>query len=200
MHSRMRPSLISLPHANPEKDTMLKKILIAVAVIIVVLAVIVALQPSEFRVARSATISAPAPAVFAQVNDFHKWEAWNPWGKIDPAMKQSYEGAPAGTGAIYTWAGNNEVGEGRMTIIESRPSELIRVKLEFFKPFAATNTAEFTFKPEANQTVVTWSMFGENNFMAKAIHLFINMDKMIGGQFEKGLASMKSIVEALPKQ
>ena len=179
---------------------MLKKILIAVAVIIVVLAVIVALQPSEFRVARSATISAPAPAVFAQVNDFHKWEAWNPWGKIDPAMKQSYEGAPAGTGAIYTWAGNNEVGEGRMTIIENRPSELIRVKLEFFKPFAATNTAEFTFKPEANQTVVTWSMFGENNFMAKAIHLFINMDKMIGGQFEKGLASMKSIVEALPKQ
>ena len=200
MHSRMRPSLISLPHANPENDTMLKKILIAVAVIIVVLAVIVALQPSEFRVARSATISAPAPAVFAQVNDFHKWEAWNPWGKIDPAMKQSYEGAPAGTGAIYTWAGNNEVGEGRMTIIENRPSELIRVKLEFFKPFAATNTAEFTFKPEANQTVVTWSMFGENNFMAKAIHLFINMDKMIGGQFEKGLASMKSIVEALPKQ
>ena len=179
---------------------MLKKILIAVAVIIVVLAVIVALQPSEFRVARSATISAPAPAVFAQVNDFHKWEAWNPWGKIDPAMKQSYEGAPAGTGAIYTWAGNNEVGEGRMTIIENRPSELIRVKLEFFKPFAATNTAEFTFKPEANQTVVTWSMFGENNFMAKAIHLFMNMDKMIGGQFEKGLASMKSIVEALPKQ
>ena len=179
---------------------MLKIILIAVAVIIVVLAVIVALQPSEFRVARSATISAPASAVFALVNDFHKWEAWNPWGKIDPAMKQTYEGAPAGTGAIYTWAGNNEVGEGRMTIIESRPSELIRVKLEFFKPFAATNTAEFTFKPEANQTAVTWSMFGEKNVMAKAIHLFINMDKMIGGQFEKGLAAMKSVVETSPRQ
>jgi Polyketide cyclase / dehydrase and lipid transport len=179
---------------------MLKKILIAVAGIIVVLAVIVALQPSEFRVARSATMSAPAPTVFAQVNDFHKWEAWNPWGKIDPAMKQAYEGAPAGTGAIYTWAGNNEVGEGRMTIIESHPGELIRVKLEFFKPFAATNTAEFTFKPEADQTVVTWSMVGEKNFMAKAIHLFINMDKMIGGQFEKGLAQMKSVVEAAPRQ
>ena len=164
------------------------------------LAVIVALQPSEFRVARSTTISAPPSAVFVQVNDFHKWEAWNPWGKIDPAMKQTYEGAPAGTGAIYTWAGNNEVGEGRMAIIESRPSELIRVKLEFFKPFAATNTAEFTFKPEANQTVVTWSMFGEKNFMAKAIHLFMNMDKMIGGQFEKGLAKMKSVVEPSPKQ
>jgi uncharacterized protein YndB with AHSA1/START domain len=179
---------------------MLIKILIAVAAIFVVLAVIVALQPSEFRVARSTTISAPPSAVFVQVNDFHKWEAWNPWGKIDPAMKQTYEGAPAGTGAIYTWAGNNEVGEGRMAIIESRPSELIRVKLEFFKPFAATNTAEFTFKPEANQTVVTWSMFGEKNFMAKAIHLFMNMDKMIGGQFEKGLAEMKSVVEPSPKQ
>jgi uncharacterized protein YndB with AHSA1/START domain len=179
---------------------MLKTILVALAVIIVVLVVIVALQPSDFRVTRSITISAPPPAVFAQVNDFHKWEAWNPWGKIDPAMKQTYEGAPAGVGAIYTWAGNNEVGEGRMTITESRPSELIRVKLEFFKPFAATNTAEFTFKPEGNQTLVTWSMFGEKNFMAKAVHLVMNMDKMIGGQFEKGLADMKSVVEAPAKQ
>ena len=106
--------------------------------------------------------------------------------------------ALAGTGAIYTWAGNKEVGEGRMTIIESRPSDLIRVKLEFFKPFAATNIAQFTIKPEGNQTVVTWSMTGQNNFMAKAIHLFMNMDKMIGGQFEKGLAEMKSVVEASP--
>ena len=179
---------------------MLVKILIALAVIVVVLIVIVALQPSDFRVTRSATMSAPAPAAFAQVNDFHKWEAWNPWGKIDPVMKQTYEGAPAGTGAIYSWIGNNEVGEGRMTIIESRPSDLIRIKLEFFKPFAATNTAEFTFKPEGNQTVVTWSMSGDKNFMAKAIHLFINMDKMIGGQFDKGLAEMKSIVERAPKQ
>jgi len=177
---------------------MLKIILIAIAVIVVVFLVVVALQPSEFRVARSTTISGPAPAVFAQVNDFHKWEAWNPWGKIDPAMKQTYEGAPAGIGAIYTWVGNNEVGEGRMTLTESRPSDLIRIKLEFMKPFAATNTAEFTFKPEGNQTAVTWSMSGKNNFMAKAIHLFMNMDKMIGGQFEQGLAEMKSVVEAAP--
>jgi hypothetical protein len=179
---------------------MLTKILIALAVIVVVFVVIVAMQPSEFKVVRSATISAPAPALFAQVNDFHKWEAWNPWGKLDPTMKQAYEGAPAGTGAIYTWSGNNEVGEGRMTITESRPSDLIRIKLEFFKPFAATNTAEFTFKPEGNQTAVTWGMTGNNNFMAKAVHLFMNMDKMVGGQFEKGLASMKSVVEAAPKQ
>lgn len=142
---------------------MLKIILIAVPVIVIVLVVIVTLQPSDFRVARSAVISAPPPAVFAQVNDFHKWEAWNPWGKIDPAMKQTYESAPAGVGAIYTWVGNKEVGEGCMTIIESRPSDLVRIQLEFLKPFAATNMAEFTFKPEGNQTAVTWSMSGQKN-------------------------------------
>jgi len=179
---------------------MMRKILIGLVVIVVVFAVIVALQPSEFRIARSATVSAPAPAVFAQVNDFRKWEAWNPWGKIDPAMKQTYEGAPAGTGAIYTWAGNKEVGEGRMTLTESRPNELIRIRLQFFKPFTATNTAEFTFTPEGDRTVVTWSMTGEKNFIAKAVHLFMNMDRMVGGQFEKGLAQMKSVVEAAPKQ
>jgi len=179
---------------------MLTKVLVALAVVVVVLVIIVALQPSKFRVARSTTISAPAPAVFAQVNDFHKWEAWNPWGKVDPAMKQTYEGAPAGTGAIYTWVGNKKVGEGRMTITESRPSDLVRVKLEFMKPFAATNTAEFSFNPEGNQTAVTWSMTGENNFVAKAVHLFMNMDKVIGDQFEKGLADMKAAVEAAARR
>jgi uncharacterized protein YndB with AHSA1/START domain len=176
--------------------TMLMKILIALAAVVVVFLAIVVTRPSEFWVARTVTIAAPAPAVFAQVNDFHKWEAWNPWAKIDPAMKQAYEGAPAGVGAVYTWTGNNEVGEGRMTIIESRPSDLIRVSLEFQKPFRATNTAEFTFKPEGDRTVVTWSMRGRNNFIAKAVHLFMDMDKMIGGNFEKGLADMKSVVEA----
>jgi len=179
---------------------MLTKILIALAVIGVVLVIVVATRPSEFRVARTATIAAPAPAVFAQVNDFRKWEAWNPWAKLDPAMKQTYEGAPAGTGAMYTWAGNSQVGEGRMTLTESRPSDLIRIRLEFLKPFPGTSTAEFTFKPEANQTAVVWSMAGTNNFMAKVVCLFMSMDKMIGGQFEKGLAQMKSVVEAAPKQ
>ena len=175
---------------------MLIKSLIALAVIAVVFVAIVITRPSELRVARTATIAAPAPDVFAQVNDFHKWGAWNPWGKIDPAMKQAYEGAPAGVGAIYAWAGNNEVGEGRMTITESRPSDLIRIAMDFQKPFRATSTAEFTFKPEGDHTVVTWSMRGHNNFIAKAVHLFMDMDKMIGGNFEKGLADMKSAVEA----
>ena len=179
---------------------MATKILIVMPIVVVVFAGIVALQPSEFRIARTANMRAPAPAVFAQVNDFHKWEAWNPWGKLDPAMKQTYQSAPAGTGAVYTWTGNKEVGEGRMTIIESRPSDLIRINLEFFKPFAATNLAEFTFRPAGDQTAVTWSMTGKNNFMAKAIHLFMNMDKMIGAQFEQGLAQMKSVVEAAPNK
>ena len=175
---------------------MLKKILIAVAVIIVVFLVIVAMQPAEFRVTRSASVAAPQAAVFDQVNDLHKFEKWNPSGKIDPAMKVSYEGAAAGVGAVYKWAGNNEVGEGKMTITESRPSDLVRIKLEFLKPFASTADTEFTFKPEGNQTAVTWSMAGKNNFMAKAMCLFMSMDKMIGSQFEKGLADMKAMVEA----
>jgi hypothetical protein len=179
---------------------MFVKILIGLVVIVAVLAIVVALQPSDFRVERTATMSASPAAVFAEINDFHNWQAWNPWGKIDPAMKQTFEGAPAGPGAIYTWAGNNDVGEGRMTIIESKPNELVRVQLDFLKPFAATSTADFTIKPDGDKTAVTWSMYGKNNFMAKAIHLVMNMDKMIGGQFEKGLADMKTVAEASPKQ
>ena len=175
-------------------------ILIAVAAIVAVFVVIVAMRPAEFRVTRTATITAPAEVVFAQVNDFHKWEAWSPWEKMDPALKRAFEGPSAGTGAIYRWAGNNKVGEGGMTITESRPGELIQVRLEFLKPFKATNTAEFTFKPEGNQTVVTWSMFGKNNLITKAIQLFMNMDTMLGSQFEKGLADLKSVAEAADKK
>jgi len=178
---------------------MIKKILIGLAVIIVVLVVIIALQPSHYTVERSATMNAPAGAVFAQVNDFHRWNAWSPWAKLDPAMKQTFEGAPSGTGAVYTWAGNKDVGEGRMTITESHPGDLIKIKLEFIKPFAATNATDFAFKPQGNQTTVTWTMSGDKNFIAKAFGIFMNMDKMVGGDFEKGLAQLKLIVEA-PKQ
>jgi hypothetical protein len=176
---------------------MLNIILSGLVVIVITYVLVVALQPSAFHVTRMATISAPPAAVFVQVNDLHRWRAWT---KLDPAMKQTYEGAPAGTGAISRWAGNNQVGEGRMTIIESRPSDLIRIKPEFVKPFAATNTTEFTFKPQGNQTIVTWSMTGENNFIAKVVHLFMNMDKRVGSQFEKALAQMKSVVETALKQ
>ena len=179
---------------------MLKKVLIVIAVIVVVFVIIVVLQPADYHVARTATIAAPAEVVFAQVNELKKWEAWSPWVKIDPAMKQTYEGPASGTGAISRWAGNNEVGEGSMTITESRPNELIRFNLEFIKPMAGNSTAEFSFKPEGHQTAVTWSMSGKNNFIAKAMCLFMNMDKMVGGQFEQGLAQIKSITEAAPRQ
>ena len=178
---------------------MFKKILLAVAVIIVIFLIIVATRPADYRVTRSTTIAAPPPVVFTQVNDFHKWEAWNPWGKIDPAMKLTYEGPSSGKGAVYSWIGNKDVGEGRMTITESRPSDLILINLEFFKPMAGVSSTEFTFKPEGNQTVVTWTMTGKNNFIAKAMCMFMNMDRMIGGQFEKGLAAVKTVAETSPK-
>jgi len=176
------------------------KVALAVAALVVLvvaaLAVIVAMQPAEFRVQRSATINAPAPAVFAQVNDFHNWQTWSPWARLDPAVKNSYEGPPAGTGAGFAWAGDSKVGEGRMTIVESRPNELVRIKLEFLKPFAATNTAEFAFKPEGERTAVKWSMYGHNNFLARAVWLFVDMDKALGVEFDKGLAAMKSVAKA----
>ncbi|HEY8252203.1 MAG TPA: SRPBCC family protein [Burkholderiales bacterium] len=177
---------------------MLKWILAAVAAAVVVFLVVVALQPSDFKVERSATMRAPAPEAFAQVNDFQNWRAWSPWEKIDPALKRQYEGPKAGTGAVYAWQGNKDVGEGRMTIAESRPGELVRIKLEFFKPFAATNQADFTFKPAGDGTSVTWTMSGQNNFISKAMCLFVDMDKMVGGMFEQGLAQMKTVVERRP--
>jgi hypothetical protein len=175
---------------------MLKKILLGLAGVIAVFVVVVALQPAAYHVERSATIAAPAAAVFGHVNDFHQWDAWSPWAKIDPNMKTTFEGPAAGPGAIYTWAGNSDVGEGRMTLTESRPGELVGIKLEFIKPFASTCATAFTFKPQGDQTAVLWTMDGENNFIAKAFCLFMNMDKMIGGDFEKGLAQLKTVAEA----
>lgn len=175
---------------------MLKKILIALAVILIVFVGIVALQPSDFRVERSMTMAAPPSAVFEEVNDFHNWEHWSPWAKLDPAAKNSFEGPTSGKGAIMRWAGNSEVGEGSMEIMESQPNKLVQIKLDFIKPFENTATSEFKFKPEGDQTAVTWAMYGKNNFIGRAFCLFMNMDKMVGGEFEKGLASMKSVVEA----
>ena len=179
---------------------MLKKILIAIAVIIFLFVIVVSMQPSEFRVTRSAVISVPVSKVFAQVNDLHKWQAWSPWAKLDPAVKNTYEGPLEGTGAIFRWAGNNQVGEGNMTITESRANEFIQFKLEFLKPFQAINTAEFSFKSEGKGTIVTWSMFGKNNFISKAMGLIMNCDKMVGGQFEQGLAQLKSVAEGAAQE
>jgi hypothetical protein len=178
---------------------MFKKILLGLAALIAVFLIVVAMQPDEFRVSRSATVAASPDRVFAQVNDFHNWQAWSPWAKLDPNAKATFEGPPAGEGAVFIWAGNNEVGEGRMTVMQSRPSELVLIKLDFVKPMEGTSDVEFTFKPQNNDTVVTWTMSGQNNFIGKAICLIMNQDKMIGGYFEKGLANLKSIVESARK-
>lgn len=177
---------------------MLKKLALGLLVILVVFLVIVALQPATYRVERSATITAPATAVFAHVNDFHRWDAWSPWAKLDPAMTTTYEGPAAGVGAIYTWTGNSDVGAGRMTITESRPPESITIKLEFIEPFASVATTTFAFQSEGTGTRVIWSMDGENNFMGKAFGLFVDMDAMIGGDFEKGLTQLQAAVTTAP--
>ena len=172
---------------------MLYTILIVVAVVIAAFLLIAAMQPAEFRVARSATVAAPAPTVFNQINDFHNWEAWSPWAKLDPNAKNTYSCAASGVGALFAWAGNNKVGEGRMSIVESQPSNLIRIKLNFEKPFKAENLAEFTLESQGQQTQVTWAMTGKRNFLMKAMGLFMNCEKMIGPCFEKGLANLNQV-------
>lgn len=178
---------------------MLKYILLGLAAVVVLFLIVAAFQPGDFRVSRTATIAAPAPAVFEQINDLQKWNAWSPWAKLDPNVKNTFEGPPSSVGASFAWAGNSQVGEGKMTITESLPAERIEMRLEFLKPFAATNTTEFTFKPTGNQTTVTWSMAGQNKFIGKCMSLVMNCDKMIGGQFEQGFANLKAIVEKAPQ-
>jgi polyketide cyclase/dehydrase/lipid transport protein len=179
-----------------------KNILLAVvgtlAVLVLGFVIVVAMQPDDFRVSRSTKMNAPPSAPFAQVNDYHHWDGWSPWAKLDPNAKVTFDGPTSGTGAKFSWSGNDKVGAGQQTIIESKPDELVRIKLDFEKPFKNTCTAEFTFQPEGDQTLVTWSMFGKNDFIGKVFSLFINCDKMVGSEFEKGLASMKAIVEAPP--
>jgi hypothetical protein len=179
-----------------ERTPMLVKILIGLAAAAAVFAIIVALQPAQFRIARSLTVLAPPAVVFPQVNALRSWEAWSPWATVDPQMKISFEGPPAGVGSAMVWSGNAQVGAGRSTVVESRPCELIRFRLDMTRPFAATSQAEFTFKPDGRATVVTWSMSGRRNFACKAIGLFMDCDKMCGDQFEKGLAKLKAVAES----
>ncbi|NQD91797.1 SRPBCC family protein [Pseudomonas sp. CrR25] len=175
---------------------MLGYTLIALAVIVALLLALVARQPDTFSVERSVSVAAPPEVAFAQVNDFHNWERWSPWAKRDPLMQTVYEGPSAGVGAVYRWAGNKDVGEGSTTIVESRPSESIRIQLVFLKPFQANNDVQFRFVPEGQGTRVTWSMSGSKNLLTKAMHMVMDMDKMVGGDFEQGLAQLKTEAEA----
>jgi hypothetical protein len=170
-------------------------ILIAVAAIVVIFIVVVSLQPGKFRLERSTSIATPAAIPFANVNDFHRWKAWSPWENIDANLKRTYEGPAAGVGSTYSWVGK-KAGTGRMTILESRSNQLIKIQLEFFKPFRATNTVDFIFIPDGNQTAVKWAMYGPNSFIAKFIHMLCSMDKMVGPSFEEGLAKLKTVSES----
>lgn len=173
--------------------------LIIILVILFVLldAVIIAaaLQPSQFEISRSIDIQSTPAKVFTQVNDLQHWQAWSPWEGLDPAMKKTYEGPSGGVGASYAWAGNNKVGEGKMTITESMPDKRVQFRLEFLRPFKATNATEFIFTQEGRVTRVRWIMSGTNNFIAKLFGLFMNMDKMVGRDFEKGLTKLKQVCE-----
>jgi len=175
-------------------------VLFALAIIGILFFVIIAGQPDEFSVLRSTKIVAPPEMIFPHVNDFHNWDAWSPWAKLDPACQNTFSGAAAGVGARFEWAGNRKVGAGRMNITDTQANERIRIHLEFLRPFKATNTTEFTFKPEGTGTLVTWNMSGKNNFMSKAFGLFMNCDKMVGGDFEKGLAQLKWVAEGAAKK
>jgi carbon monoxide dehydrogenase subunit G len=173
----------------------LKKIAIVIVLLIAGVLAFAATKPDTFRVERSAAINAPPEAVFPLINDFHNWQAWSPWEKLDPAMTKSHSGAASGQGAVYEWEGNSDVGKGRMEITESAPPSRIKIKLDFLAPFEAHNTAEFALQPAGSGTNVVWAMHGENNFMGKVMQVFMDMDSMIGKDFETGLANMKAAAE-----
>jgi uncharacterized protein YndB with AHSA1/START domain len=174
---------------------MIKMIAIAVVVLVGALLAYAATLPDSFRLERSATIQAPPDKVFALVNDFRQWTAWSPWENIDPALKRSYSGAASGVGSAYAWEGNKDVGTGRMEITEAVPGAKLVIRLDFLKPFEAHNTAEFSFARQGETTTVTWAMYGPSPYLAKLMGIVFSMERMVGGQFETGLANLKAAAE-----
>ena len=154
-----------------------------------------ATKPDSFEITRSAEIKAPPEKIFPLISDLKGWSAWSPWEKLDPAMKRAHSGAASGKGAVYEWAGNKEVGTGRMEIVEASPPTAVRIKLDFLKPFEAHNYAEFTLEPKGDATNVTWAMYGPNNYLSKLMSVFFSMDSMVGKSFETGLANLKAAAE-----
>ena len=181
-----------------KKFVILTRVLIGVVAVVAVFLIVVATRPNDYRIERSTTIAAPASSVYGRVSDFRKWKDWSPWEELDPAMKKSIEGVPGGVGSFYAWDGNDKAGAGRMTLVESRPNELVGIKLEFFRPMEDSCSTNFSFKPEGEKVHVDWVMEGKHTFMSKAICLFMDMDKMVGGDFEKGLARLKALAETSP--
>jgi hypothetical protein len=168
---------------------MIKKILLVLVGLIALLLIVATTRPADFRVERSASLAATPVALFEHVNDHRKFNVWSPWAKLDPNVKNIYSGPVA----VCSWQGNSEVGAGTATIIDSKPGELVRLRMDWKKPMAGTATVEFTFKPQGEKTLVTWSMHGKNNFVGKVFSLFMDCDTMVGPQFEKGLVSLGEI-------
>jgi uncharacterized protein YndB with AHSA1/START domain len=174
-------------------------IIVVIAVVLVLalatVLILAARKPDTLRVTRATSIQAPAETIFPLVNDFHQWDGWSPYEHKDPAMKRSYSGAESGKGAVYAWDGNNNVGSGRMEILETQAPSKIVIKLDFIKPFEGHNTAEFTMLPQGDATNLTWTMVGPAPFMSRLMQVFINLDQMIGKDFEAGLANLKKLTE-----
>jgi hypothetical protein len=177
---------------------LLQIVLVALALLVLVILAILGLaatKPNTIHVERTLAIQAPPERILPLITDFHQWRSWSPYEKRDPDMQRTYSGAASGTGAVYQWNGNNNVGAGRMEIIETSPPLHVTIKLDFIRPFEGHNTAEFTLSPQGGHTAVTWSMDGPARFISKVMRVFLNFDKMIGTDFEDGLANLKAIVE-----
>ena len=170
-------------------------IAIVLVVAIAIILILAATKPDRFSFQRATTVKAPPERIFLLINDFHQWGTWSPYENKDPAMKRSYSGEASGKGAVYAWEGNNNVGSGRMEILDASAPSKIVIKLDFFTPFEGHNTAEFTMLPQGDATNVTWLMYGPLPFMGKIMHVFINMDRMVGKDFEIGLANLKRLTE-----
>ena len=170
-------------------------IAVIIAIAIAVVLIFAATKPNTLRVQRATSIKAPADRIFPLINDFRQWRSWSPYENKDPAMKRTYDGADSGKGAVYAWDGNNNVGSGRMEILEASVPSKIVIKLDFFKPFEGHNTAEFTILPQGDAIMLTWTMSGPAVFMSRLMQVFINLDHMIGRDFEAGLANLKKLTE-----
>ena len=175
---------------------MWKKILSGIAVVLVGFLAFVATRPAQYHVERKVAIAAPAEVIYAELEDLRRWAAWSPWDKLDPNLKKSFEGPERGVGQSYTWQGNDDVGTGKMTITSAEPLKHVRYKLEFFEPMESQAQADMTLAQAGDKHEVTWGMDGENNFVGKLFCVFVDMDKMIGKDFEKGLAQLKTIAES----
>jgi uncharacterized protein YndB with AHSA1/START domain len=174
---------------------MIKTIAIAIVLLIAAVLIYAATKPDTFRVERSTTIKAPPEKIFALINDFKQWEAWSPWEKIDPGLKRTYSGATNGVGSIYEWSGNKDIGQGRMEIVESTPPAKVSLKLDFVTPFEAHNRVDFTLAQQGDMTTVTQAMYGPSPYVSKLMSIVFSMEKMVGGKYEEGLATLKAISE-----